>query len=365
MKQAIDAGLLTGLRLRDFRNYEVVELDLGEGFHLVTGPNAQGKTNLLEALYLLSTTRLLRGSRDGDAIRHGAQKASVEADSGRTNLALVLEHGIRKRASLNSLGLPRASDLIGRLPCVCISAADLPIVRGEPSDRRLFLDLELSQTYPAYLQHFTLYKRALEQRNALLKLANDRYVDDASFEPWEIQLADHGSAMREFRRRYVVDLTPYARDTHATLGHGEELALGYETKDETEDSAAMSAALANRRREDIARKTTTIGPHRDELRISIDHKEGRTYGSQGQQRSAVIALKLATLRLLSEILGRTPLLLLDDILSDLDASRRAKLSEWILAHADQALLTCTEPEAAGEEILDRATIYTVKAGRIV
>lgn len=364
MKEAIDAGLLTGLKLRDFRNYEAVELELGEGFHVVAGPNAQGKTNLLEALYLLSTTRLLRGSRDGDAIRHGAQKAIVDADSGRTSVGLVLEHGVRKRATLNSLGLTRASDLIGRLPCVCVSAADLPIVRGEPSDRRMFLDLELSQTYPAYLQHFTLYKRALEQRNALLKLAQDRPIDEASFEPWEVQIADHGSAMREFRLRYVKNLTPCAQETHASLGHGEQLSLSYEAKDDAMDSPSLQAALANRRREDIYRKSTSIGPHRDELRISIDHKEGRTFGSQGQQRSAVIALKLSTLRLLEEILGRIPLLLLDDILSDLDASRRAKLSEWILQHAGQALLTCTEAEAVGPAILDRATVFSVKGGRI-
>lgn len=364
LSEAVDAGTLIGLRLRDFRNYEALDLELGPGFHVVAGPNAQGKTNLLEALYFLSTTRLLRGSKDADAIRHGAQRATVEADSGRTQMGIAVEHGARKKATLNSLGLPRASDLIGRLPCVCVSAADLPIVRGEPSDRRLFLDLELSQTYPAYLRHFTLYKRALEQRNALLKLAQDRYVDSASFEPWEIQLADHGFAIRDFRMRYITDLLPLAQATHAALGGGEHLTLMYEPKEETIDADSHFSLLANKRGEDIQRKTTTVGPHRDELRVSIDHKEGRAFGSQGQQRSAVIAIKLSTLELLESILGRRPLLLLDDILSDLDSSRRAELSAWVVAHAGQAVLTCTEAEAVGTEILDAATVFGVDSGRI-
>jgi DNA replication and repair protein RecF len=362
--EALDTGTLVGLRLRDFRNYEVLDIELGPGFHVVAGRNAQGKTNLLEALYLLSTTRLLRGSKDTEAIRQGAQKATAEADAGRTQVSISLEHGARKRAALNSLNLPRASDLIGRLPCVCVSSADLPIVSGEPSDRRLFLDLELSQTYPAYLRHFTLYKRALEQRNALLKLAQDRYVDNATFEAWEIQLADHGAAMREFRRRYTDELTPLAQEVHASLGHGELLGLAFEPKEEAWDADALFLALTNRRGEDIQRKTTTVGPHRDELRIAIEGKEGRTYGSQGQQRSAVIAIKLATLHLLSGILGRQPLLLLDDILSDLDATRRARLSEWVVAHAGQVVLTCTEEESVGPQIRDVAMVFHVDAGRV-
>lgn len=364
IREAVDAGTLVGLRLRDFRNYEVLDLELGTGFHVVSGPNAQGKTNLLEALYLVSTTRLLRGSKDTDAVRHGAQKATVEVDSGRTQLGIAIELGARKKATLNTLGLPRASDLIGRLPCVCVSTADLPIVRGEPADRRLFLDLELSQTYPAYLRHFTLYKRALEQRNALLKLAQERFVDSATFESWEIQLADHGAAIRDFRTRYIADLTPLAQATHATLGHGETLALDYEPKEDAMDADSLFSALANKRGEDVQRRTTTVGPHRDELKISIDSKEGRTYGSQGQQRSAVIAIKLSTLKLLESILCRKPLLLLDDILSDLDASRRAELSQWIVDHAGQAVLTCTEQEAVGEQILKQATVFRVEGGRI-
>ena len=195
-----------------FRNYRELDLALEPAFTILAGPNAQGKTNFLEAIYLLSTTRLLRSHRDHEAILAGEDKCRVSADllTG-TEVAITLEHGHRKKAWLNGQGLPRAADLMGRLPSVAITIQDLEIVRGEPADRRLFLDLELSGLYPGYLRHFSLYKRALEQRNALLRNAQERAksgfsVDAWAFEAWEEQLAEHGAAMRQFRREYLTRL---------------------------------------------------------------------------------------------------------------------------------------------------------------
>src|SRR5688572_26090792 len=163
------------LTLEGFRNYGGLHTDLSSGLNVLIGANAQGKTNFLEALYLVSTTRLLRGMRDAEAVMDGSERAIVKAElqHSHTSLSVLLEKGIRKRAQINGLNLPRASDLIGRLPSVCISSADLPIVREEPSDRRMFIDLELSQLFPAYLRHLTQYKRALEQKNALLKASQE------------------------------------------------------------------------------------------------------------------------------------------------------------------------------------------------
>jgi len=162
---------VSSVHLDGFRNYENETVLLSKGFNVLAGKNAQGKTNFLEAIYLLSTTRLLRGQRDAEAIRQGHSRAiaTVELGESETRLSVALEAGVRKRASINGLSLPRAADLIGRLPCVCVSTLDMAIVRGEPTDRRLFLDLELCALFPAYLRHLTLYKRALEQRNALLR----------------------------------------------------------------------------------------------------------------------------------------------------------------------------------------------------
>jgi len=352
--------------LRDFRNYENLSVDLSPGFNIVSGPNAQGKTNFLEALYFISATRLLRGQRDAESIREGADRMRVEvmlAGSG-TEVAMTLERGGRKKALLNGVALPRAADLIGRLPCVCISAADMEIVRGDPSERRLFLDLELSALYPAYLRHFALYKRALEQRNALLRDSRERSHPPESFEVWEEQLANHGAAMRDTRRAYVTELTPLAREIHREMGQGEAFALGYVERDEASDYEALRTGLAASRMADIARGGTSLGPHRDDLDILVGDREARIYGSQGQQRTGVISLKIATLSFGRDRTGEPPLLLLDDILSDLDERRRALLVEIVLSKAGQAVLTCTEAAAAGDAILRQAKLFEVHAGTI-
>jgi DNA replication and repair protein RecF len=365
-EKAVETLRLTGLILEGFRNYRHAVLEPNAGFHVLAGPNAQGKTSLLEAIYLISTTRLLRGMRDAEAIREGEDRFRVEGSvaQGRTSLAVTLERGGRKRALLNGVGLPRAADLIGRLPSVCITALDLPMVSGEPGERRMFLDLELSQVYPAYLRALSLYKRALEQRNALLKQAQDRFVPDESFSAWEAQMATYGASLRDYRRRFVEELSPLAAEAQAELGEGESLKITYVSRDEALTAAEYEAALVQNRRQDIARGTTTAGPHRDDLSLTIAGRDGRLYGSQGQQRSAVIAMKLGTLELMRDKLGEPPILLLDDMLSDLDAGRRARLCQWVARHAGQAFLTCTEATAAGDEILDRATVYRVQNGTL-
>jgi DNA replication and repair protein RecF len=275
---------------------------------------------------------------------------------------MSLERGGRKRAAINGLGLPRAADLMGRLPCVSVSAADMAIVRGEPSDRRMFLDLELSGLFPAYLRHFSLYKRALEQRNALLKLARESYVAPEVFESWEDQLADHGSALRASRENYVSRLRPASESIHCQMGSGEALRPAYEAKDAAESVDDLRRLFASTRIQDIARGSTTVGPHRDDVRLEIEGRDARLFGSQGQQRTAVIALKIATLAIASEELGCAPLLLMDDILSDLDETRRALLVEVVLERAGQAVLTCTERDAAGPRILSRAAVFSVHQG---
>ncbi len=352
--------------LEGFRNYAHEVVELGSGFNVLAGRNAQGKTNFLEALYLLSTTRLLRGQRDAEAILEGNLRAQVTAElvGSETRLSILLEAGIRKRASINGLSLPRASDLIGRLPCVCISAHDMELVRGEPADRRLFLDLELSGLSQAYLRHLTLYKRALEQRNALLRDSKEWMQPTEIFEPWEEQMATHGAALRLARQEFISRMCAPAAEIHGQMGEGEQIGLRLENKDPALDAEALLAALSSTRNHDVARGGTGVGPHRDDLRIEVGGKEARLYGSQGQQRTAVISIKLATLQLSHDEFGLPPLLLLDDILSDLDESRRGLLVEVVLEKAGQAVLTCTEAAAAGSKILDPARVFHVESGRV-
>lgn len=356
------SGIVNHLRLTDFRNFAHLDQTLSPGFTILAGQNAQGKTSILEAIYWLSTARLLRGQRDAEAIRTGTEGCIAEATlEGGTTVAGKLEVGSRKRFFLNGASLPKASDVLGRIPTVCISMFDLVIVSGDPSDRRLFLDLELSALFPAYLRHFATYKRALEQRNALLKMAQERSIDEYAFEGWEEQLAVHGSEMRSIRRKYIDDLSPIASEVHTQMASREELlSLRMIEKDETD----LHTALGATRSADIHRGSTQIGPHRDDLEILIDGKEARLFGSQGQQRTAVISLKIATLELWRERIGAPPLLLLDDMLSDLDPERRAKLCHIVAHRASQAVLTCTEASAAGSEILELADVLNVQNGNV-
>ena len=354
------------ITLNRFRNYSELEIDLSPGFNVLSGPNAQGKTNFLEAMYLLATTRLLRGQKDAEAVLDGEQSAKVSADLIATNteLSITLERGIRKRAAVNGLNLPRASDLIGRMPAVSVSSVDLAIVRGEPSDRRMFLDLELSGLHAAYLRHLTLYKRALEQRNALLRDSREFMQPASAFEPWEIQIAHHGTGLRHARELYTGSLSPIAKSTHSEMSAGETLHIAYVLKDEADTEEGLQEALQATRNVDVARGGTSVGPHRDDLLIEVGGRDARLYGSQGQQRTAVISLKLAAMEHAKEQLGGPPLLLLDDIFSDLDIRRRALLVERVGALSGQAVLTCTEAESAGKALLNEASVFRVLSGRI-
>lgn len=361
---APDRAGVRRLEMRDFRNYVSAEIELAPGFNVVEGANAQGKTNLLEGLYLVSTTKMLRGSRDAEGIRDGATAAEIQLTlrDTDTECAMRLERGARKRASLNGLKLPRAADLIGRVPSVCVSLVDMDVVRGEPADRRQFLDLELSQVFPAYLRHLTLYKRALEQRNALLRRHGESPLPAAVFEPWEEQLVEHGSALRIARVAHVQALEGAAERFHDRLAPGERLALRYEDRDQGIGADDLRERFACSRAEDARRGGTSCGPHRDDVEILVNERSARNFGSLGQQRSALLAVKLACCRIATETLGAPPLLLLDDILSDLDESRRRHLSELVIHEAGQAVLTCTEASAVGHEILDRARVFRVVAG---
>lgn len=355
---------LVQLSLDAFRNYVGVTWFPHSGLNVVAGPNAQGKTNLLEAIYFLSTSRLLRSSTERDSIPFELDSCHIRATLGDhgTEIALRLERGSRKRALLNQYPLTTASQLLGRMPTTSLSALDLIIARGEPSHRRLFLDLELSQLYPRYLNSLSQYKKALEQRNALLKRDPPAPMD--WFEAWDIALAEHGAALRTFRTDYVALLQEQVNAIHPSLAAQERFSLSIEQKDPSDSPEALKSALSAQLATDRFRGSTTIGPHRDDLRLELNGIDVRSFGSQGQQRTAVISLKLACMKAAEPVLGLTPMLLLDDMLSDLDESRRSQLVRWILANAKQAVLTCTEPEAVGQALIDQAQVVYVRNGQL-
>lgn len=351
------------LSLHDFRNLESVELDPAPGLNLLCGANAQGKTSTLEGVWVVSCGRVLRGSRDVGAVRQGQEACRVAAvlDPTGSELAVEFAHGRNKRALLNGMKLPRASDLMGRLPVVCFWSGDLALATGEPAERRLFVDHELCQLSPAYLRDLALYKRALEQRNALLRRAQESYVRSEAFEAWEAPMAESGRRLRLAREEWVGELHAAAAQAHADLADGEALTVRYH---QNEDAPDLIALYAEHRPREIARGSSQVGPHRDDLRLEIAGNPLREFGSQGQQRTAVISLKLATLKVAQARLGFHPVLLLDDIFSDLDQSRRSALVRAALREGGQVFLTCTEPEQAGEDLLGRARVFAVNSGTV-
>lgn len=353
-------------QLENFRLFEHADVVWRPGFNVVSGPNAQGKTTLLEAVYWVATTRMLRGSRDAEAIRHGARWAQVCLRTTRpaAELSLRVEPGVRKQAFLNSLRLPRAADLIGRVPCVSITANDLRLVLDEPAVRRNFLDLELSQLHAKYLREFTTYKRALDQRNSLLKRSRDAPVSNESFEPWEHHLAQSGASIREFRRRFLQEIAQTASPIQQFFGGGEELSLEYAPSDESISAEELLGLLEKGRWLDRDRGATTTGPHRDDIAIAVNGQAARLFASQGQQRTCVLAIKLSLIEVCRAQTGSAALLLLDDMLSDLDQMRRSRLVDWVLEHAGQSILTCTEESSAGERILERARVFRVEGGSV-
>lgn len=355
--------MVAELEAQKFRCVSHIRFTPNTGLNLIIGPNAQGKTSLLEAISLLSTGRSVRPGKECDAITHSADEALVRAslDTGQTELAVRLTRPRGKVITINGLTARRGSDLLGRLPCTTFWAPDLAIAFGEPTDRRLFLDGELSQISPSYLRQLTIYKRALQQRNAILRSFTVT-LDREALLPWEMQMCQAAIIIERYRRDWVEALSPLAGRIHSGLCSAEALTISYRSSTSPQ---ALEEALDRAWPTDRQRKVTTVGPHRDDLDITISGHSTRLYSSQGQQRSAVIAIKLAVLELAAERLGRRPVCLLDDIFSDLDAVRRSNLVEQSLTLGGQVFMTSTDDGQVSRKLLESAKIIRVREGSLI
>jgi len=358
--------MIASLSFRTFRNYGSLDLDISDGLTIFEGQNGHGKTNILEGVHVLSTGKLLRGSKDADAIQFGEAGYLVRGTLRESDSVVEVEakRGSRKRATLNGMSLKRVSDLMGRIPSVTFAPEDIETIRGEPSERRQFVDLALAQVSPPYLGALAGYKRALEQRNALLKLSQERPVSAVQFETWEEELGRFGSEIREFRRDFLREIGLKMREIHSSIQQSELLETHYCPFEEAWTLEQLMQAYEENRAREIQRGSTMVGPHRDDFRLDLNGHDVRTFGSQGQQRSAGISLKLATLVWTGETLGCSPILLLDDVFSELDAGRRERLVETARKYAGQIVLTCTERAQAGELVDSRSMIYFVHQGTV-
>ncbi len=340
---------ITQLTLRNFRNYDELTLAPDSGVTVFCGPNAQGKTNILEAIHLCCIGRSHRTSRDEELIRWGERTARVQLLSaqadGTHDISVVIGRDAKKKKTvrIGARQAERIGELLGHVCGVLFSPEDLAIVKSGPAERRRFIDMQLSQLRPAYFYALQRAVRTLNQRNALLKEIAKNPSLLPTLDMWDEQLAATGAAIARERREAVQSLCELAGEAHASLTEGRErLTLRYisQVEDAPDSAERLLARLHDARGEDLRRMTTTVGVHRDDIAIAIDGKEARTFASQGQQRSAVLALKLAQLDLAARERGEAPVLMLDDVMSELDPGRRRQLIERI--DRVQTFVTCTD-----------------------
>ncbi len=341
---------LRRLGLSNFRNYRRLDLEPSPGLNLLIGPNAQGKSNLLEAIALVGTGKSFRSGRDADAVRTGCDLAVVRGEatslSGQINLTCAIERdprGTRKTFTLNGNGV-RYAGYLGRLRVVTFAPGDLQLITGTPAVRRAFLNRALSQSEPRYYHELARYRRALQQRNALLR---DAGFDTHLLDVYANTLVESGTQIMLMRATLVSALGPVAARAHSRFAPAERLELRYapncrfESASPADIAEAFRARLAESAPLERTRGATQVGPHRDDLGLLLDDASLEAYGSQGQQRTAVLALKVAEYSVMRERTADAPLLLLDDVLSELDETRASAFLVEMGIY-EQAFITATQ-----------------------
>ena len=333
--------VIKSLELANFRNYEELNISFDKGTNILYGDNAQGKTNILEAIYVSATTKSHKGSKDKEIINFDKEEAHIRTYLEKENVETRVDMHLRKNKSkgiaIDGQKIKKAADLMGLLNVVFFSPEDLSIIKDGPAERRRFADMELCQLDSFYLYNLNHYNKIIGQRNKLLK---DMYFQPELKETlniWDSQLVSFGSKIIERREQFVKQLGDIIFDIHKKLSGGkEELVIAYEPDVSIED---FEKQMKYNQDKDIRLKQTTTGPHRDDFSFVVNGVDIRKYGSQGQQRTAALSLKLSEIELVKKISKDTPVLLLDDVLSELDSNRQNYLLNSI--GNIQTIITCT------------------------
>lgn len=369
--------LLRHLSLQEFRNYASLRQEFSPTLNVLTGANAQGKTNVLEAVYLLATSKSLRGSKDTEMIRWDQPACLVTGHvlrekSNDIEVEVALSRTQPKSLVVNTVRVARAMEFIGQLKAVSFSQSDIEVVRGEPSRRRRFLDLEISQLSPSYCHALGYYRKILEQRNRLLKMMRDRSLRstaEETLESWTEQMVHYGSRLVERRRQFLTKLQEFSHPIHEMLTEGKErLTVAYDPtfkcpKEAEQVPEAFKEALGSVRQEEIRRQVSLIGPHRDDILFLVNGRDVRTYGSQGQQRTVALSVKLAEVELMRDLTDEPPVCLLDDVFSELDSRRRGHIFDVTLGSC-QTFLSTTDAELLPHPVLSQAAVFEVREGEL-
>ena len=354
---------VASLKLRDFRNYARLDVEFSPGCHLLLGNNAQGKTNILEALYLMATLRSFRGVGGSQMIRHEARGYFVGAQVVGQGVSEIKAYWSprERKLSVNERPVRRLSEYLGILRAVIFCSEDLNLVKGSSQGRRRFLDLILSQTVPGYLVLLLRFAKSLKSRNALLKQVNP---PEAELEAFTAELVLAGTAVMEARNFLVPRIAPLVRFAFRRVaGDADDMSVVYQPGFRGD----LAVALANARARERLVRTTVVGPHRDDLLIQVNDRSALQYTSEGQKRTLAVALKLAQAEYLSEVHGSPPVLLIDDVMGELDAERRAAfvpLLNQAFRSGGQVFMTCTE-ENWPRELSQDLIRWTVQEGKLV
>ncbi len=357
--------IIKSLELADFRNYDSLHIDFSKGTNILYGDNAQGKTNILEAIYLSATTKSHKGSKDKDIVNFNKEESHIrtylEKDGMDVRVDMHLRKNKTKGIAIDGQKIKKAAELLGLLNVVFFSPEDLSIIKNGPAERRRFVDMELCQLDQFYLYNLNHYNKIVNQRNKLLK---DMYFNPSLRETlniWDSQLVSFGSKIIERRHLFVEQLNDIIYHIHKKLsGDKEELKVTYEPDVSIEDYEKYLTMCQDK---DVKLKQTTVGPHRDDFCFMVKDVDIRKFGSQGQQRTAALSLKLSEIELVKKIANENPVLLLDDVLSELDSHRQNYLLSTI--GEIQTIITCTGLDEFVNNRFEIDKVFEIENGRII
>lgn len=346
--------------LRNFRNYEEQEIVLKENVNVFFGENAQGKTNILEAIFLCSMGKSFRAKQDNEMIKLNSENAFVEVEYNKKDRSgkIKIELNKRKTIYINGIKVKKLSEVLGNLNIIIFTPDDINVLKGGPQNRRRFLDIMISQLKPNYLHNLSLYNKTIEQRNNYLRQIKEKHLSEDMLDIWDQELLKYAIIVSKYREQYIEKLKEKIKRIHSEITDGKEkIQIEYMTDCLNEKKYYES--LKRNRKIDIIKGYTTKGIHRDDFIIYINNKQLSIYGSQGQHRTAMLSLKLSELNIVEDEIGEKPILLLDDFMSELDNKRRNHFLEKI--DDTQVIITCTDKiDIENKKIL----IYNVKDGDV-
>ncbi len=356
--------IIKSIELNNFRNYEVANIEFDKNINILYGDNAQGKTNLLEACYYSAISKSFKSNKDKEIIRFGQDYLSIKTIIDKNDREYAIDISInnnKKTIKVDNVKINKTSDLLGLLNVILFSPEDLNIIKNGPSERRRFFDNEISQIDRIYLSDLINYNKVLNNRNKLLRdIAFDNSIKD-TLDVWDMQLVEYGKKIIKRRREFIDELKYYVKDKHFKISGGkEELIINYEP---SIDDMFFEDELINNREKDLKYAQTSVGPHRDDISFKIDGIDIRKFGSQGQKRCSALSLKLSEIDIVSNIIKDKPVLLLDDVLSELDSNRQKFLLESI---SDiQTIITCTGLDDFVNNRFDVNKVFNIVDGTVI